>query len=60
MKYWLRFLMSECIFCKIIDGKIESSKVFENDSIFAFLDINPINKGHVLVIPKKHFQRFQK
>ncbi|PIU21394.1 MAG: hypothetical protein COT15_02665 [Candidatus Diapherotrites archaeon CG08_land_8_20_14_0_20_34_12] len=46
--------MEDCIFCKIVEGKIPSEKVFENPKILAFLDINPINKGHVLVIPKKH------
>jgi histidine triad (HIT) family protein len=43
-----------CIFCKIINGEIPSSKVYEDDKVYAFLDINPINKGHTLVIPKKH------
>ena len=46
--------MSECIFCKIIDGSIPSYKVFENDDCYAFLDIFPANRGHTLVIPKKH------
>ncbi|MFH1785169.1 MAG: HIT family protein [Candidatus Micrarchaeota archaeon] len=43
-----------CIFCKIIDEQIPSHKIWENQSHFAFLDINPINPGHVLLIPKKH------
>lgn len=43
-----------CIFCKIIAGEIPSSKIYEDDFSFAFLDIWPVNKGHVLVIPKKH------
>ena len=47
--------MSEnCIFCKIIAGDIPSYKVMENDFAFAFLDISPANRGHTLVIPKKH------
>ncbi len=46
--------MSECIFCKIVDGKIPSSKVFEDEDIFAFKDINPARPVHVLVIPKRH------
>lgn len=46
--------MEECIFCKIIDGKIPSYKLYEDDKIMAFLDINPVNAGHVLVIPKEH------
>lgn len=46
--------MSECVFCKIIKGEIPSSKVYEDDNFFAFLDIKPINPGHLLVIPKAH------
>ncbi len=45
----------DCIFCKIINGEISSYKVFEDDLVFAFLDINPLSKGHTLIIPKKHF-----
>ena len=45
----------DCIFCKIINGEISSYKVFEDDLIFAFLDINPLSKGHTLIIPKKHY-----
>jgi histidine triad (HIT) family protein len=44
----------DCIFCKIIKGEIPSFKVFENDKVFCFLDINPLTKGHALVVPKKH------
>ncbi len=43
-----------CLFCKIATGEIPSKKVYEDESTFAFLDINPRNPGHVLVIPKKH------
>jgi histidine triad (HIT) family protein len=43
-----------CIFCKIIDGRIPSAKVFEDEKVFAFLDIMPINRGHTLVVPKNH------
>src|SRR4029079_9165720 len=46
--------MSDCIFCKIINGDIPSAKVFENDDVLAFLDISQITKGHTLVIPKEH------
>lgn len=42
------------MFCKIIAGEIPSHKVFENDHVFAFLDIGPVTKGHTLVIPKNH------
>lgn len=47
--------MSECLFCKIVQGVVPSRKVFENDDCYAFLDIFPAAKGHTLVIPKKHF-----
>ena len=43
-----------CIFCKIIAGEIPSFKVFEDDRTLAFMDINPVSPGHVLVIPKYH------
>lgn len=49
--------MSDCIFCKIIAGDIPSSKVYEDDKIFAFKDINPKAEVHVLVIPKQHIAR---
>ncbi|GAQ02901.1 hit family protein 1 [Aspergillus lentulus] len=43
-----------CIFCKIIKGDIPSLKLFESDKVFAFLDIQPLSRGHALVIPKFH------
>ncbi|MCF6174927.1 MAG: HIT family protein [Victivallaceae bacterium] len=46
--------MENCIFCKIIAGKIPSTKIYEDDLIMAFLDIAPINPGHILIIPKEH------
>jgi len=46
--------MPDCIFCRIISGELPSLKVYEDDYIFSFLDINPINPGHTLVIPKNH------
>jgi len=46
--------MSDCIFCKIIKGEIPSYAVFENDDVYAFLDIKPVHHGHTLVIPKAH------
>ena len=46
--------MSECIFCKIIRGEIPSRKIYEDDEMFAFTDINPAAPVHFLVIPKKH------
>jgi histidine triad (HIT) family protein len=46
----------DCIFCKIVAGELPSYKVYEDGNVLAFLDIAPINKGHVLVIPKKHYE----
>ncbi|MBD1380705.1 HIT family protein [Metabacillus arenae] len=46
--------MSNCIFCKIVNGEIPSSKVFENEHVVAFLDIGQVTKGHTLVVPKVH------
>lgn len=47
-------LDGECIFCKIIRGEIPSFKILEDDDVLAFLDVNPIARGHALVIPKHH------
>ncbi|MEY3243237.1 MAG: hypothetical protein RIR11_4676 [Bacteroidota bacterium] len=44
-----------CIFCKIIKGEIPSSIVHDDEHVIAFLDINPINPGHVLIVPKQHY-----
>ena len=46
--------MSDCIFCKIIAGDIPSKKVYEDEQVYAFEDINPMAPVHILVIPKKH------
>jgi histidine triad (HIT) family protein len=46
--------MSNCIFCKIIAGEIPSSKVYEDERVYAFRDINPMAPVHVLVVPKQH------
>ena len=48
--------MENCLFCKIANGEIPSEIVYEDGNTIAFLDINPINRGHTLVIPKKHFE----
>jgi len=48
--------MSDCIFCKIVEGKARAWKMYENESVYAFLDIHPINEYHTLVIPKKHYE----
>ena len=46
----------DCIFCKIVNGEIPSFKIYEDDIVYSFLDINPDSDGHTLIIPKKHFK----
>lgn len=48
--------MTPCIFCKIIAHELPSTQVYEDKDTLAFLDIKPVNPGHTLVIPKKHFE----
>ncbi len=48
--------MPDCLFCKIIEGKIPSKKVYEDDRVYVFQDINPQAPTHVLLIPKKHIE----
>ena len=48
--------MENCIFCKIVEGKIPSANIYEDAYVISFLDIMPANKGHCLVVPKKHAQ----
>jgi histidine triad (HIT) family protein len=48
----------DCIFCEIASKSSEAEIVFENDKYIAFLDINPVNYGHTLVIPKAHYDNF--
>lgn len=47
--------MQDCLFCAIVEGKIPSQKVYEDENVYAFNDINPQAPVHVLVVPKKHF-----
>ncbi len=47
-----------CIFCKIINNEIPSKKVYEDDDVLAILDLSQAQKGHTLVMPKKHFDTF--
>ncbi len=47
--------MENCLFCKIINGEIPSAKVYEDEHVYAFRDINPQTPTHILVIPRKHF-----
>ena len=46
----------DCIFCKIMSGEIPSYTIYEDDIVKVFLDVNPISKGHSLVVPKKHYE----
>lgn len=48
--------MEDCVFCKIVKGEIPADKVYEDADFLAFLDIAPVNKGQVLVIPKTHYR----
>lgn len=50
----------QCIFCKIVRGEIPSKKIYEDKDVLAFLDINPANPGHTLVVPKKHAEDITK
>lgn len=47
-------VVSDCVFCKIINGELPSAKVYEDEHVFAFLDLSQVTKGHTLVIPKEH------
>lgn len=44
----------DCIFCEITEGEVPSHKVYEDENVIAFLDTNPVSKGHTLVVPKEH------
>ena len=48
--------MSDCLFCRIIKGEIPAMKVYEDADVVAFLDIQPVNVGHTLVVPKAHYE----
>ncbi|MGD0590264.1 MAG: HIT family protein [Bacteroidota bacterium] len=50
--------MTDCIFCKIISGKIPAEILYENDHVISLLDINPIHFGHALILPKLHCRDF--
>lgn len=50
--------MGECIFCKIVNGEVDSVKIWEDEEYMALLDLNPNTKGMTLVIPKKHFSSY--
>jgi histidine triad (HIT) family protein len=46
--------MADCVFCMIRDGKVPSAKVYDDQRTLAFMDINPLSRGHCLVVPKAH------
>jgi histidine triad (HIT) family protein len=48
----------DCVFCDIINGKSEAEILYQNENVISFLDIRPVNYGHALVIPKKHYDNF--
>lgn len=47
----------DCIFCKIVDGEIPAERVYEDEDVVAFLDANPLEEGHTLVVPREHVER---
>ena len=49
--------MDDCIFCKMAEGEIPVTKIYEDEAVLAFLDIGPVSDGHTLVIPKQHFEK---
>jgi histidine triad (HIT) family protein len=49
----------DCIFCKIIKGELKSYKVYEDEETLAFLDINPVTNGHILIVPKNHYETIE-
>jgi histidine triad (HIT) family protein len=51
--------MNSCIFCKILQGELPANRVYEDEQVLAFMDINPINQGHVLIIPKMHYSELR-
>ncbi len=46
----------DCIFCKIVAGQIPCARIYEDETVLAFMDIMPLNRGHLLVIPKEHLE----
>ena len=48
-------MSQDCIFCKIVAGELPATKIYEDEDTLAFMDIGPVVKGHVLVIPKEHY-----
>lgn len=50
-------MSDDCIFCQIVDGQIPARVVYEDDDVLTFLDVNPLSRGHTLVVPKVHYRR---
>jgi histidine triad (HIT) family protein len=50
-------MSEDCVFCHILDGEIPARVVYEDDNVLAFLDANPLSRGHTLVVPKAHHER---
>jgi histidine triad (HIT) family protein len=50
--------MDNCIFCKILKNEVEASFVYRGEIVSAFMDLHPVNRGHVLIVPNKHNKRF--
>lgn len=48
--------MDDCVICKLVNGELEATKIYEDDRVVAVMDIQPINTGHLLVSPKEHYQ----
>lgn len=51
---------SQCLFCKIVEGKIPATKIYSDSHCIVFLDINPVNHGHVLIVPRHHHKDLTK
>ncbi|MEX0932164.1 MAG: HIT family protein [Candidatus Saccharimonadales bacterium] len=50
--------MEDCLFCKIVKGEVSAVKLYETENTLAFMDVRPVADGHVLVIPKEHYEEF--
>jgi histidine triad (HIT) family protein len=48
--------MNDCVFCRIVAGEIPALKVYEDETLVAFLDITPVNLGHTLIVPREHYE----
>lgn len=52
-------MSEDCLFCQIVAGDVPSRTVYEDDATFAFLDVNPLSRGHTLVVPKYHYETIE-